>query len=76
MWLLAFSLSVPEESGVRRTLVTHDSMELTAHPFPAPRSFLLEAEQLLRDRFLFWLRHFRFQCRIIKPLLFGNAKFS
>jgi len=26
-------------------------MELAAHPFPAPRGLLLEAEQLLRERF-------------------------
>ena len=48
---LAFSLSVPVESGMRRPLVIHHSMELTAHPLPAPSSLLLEAEQLLRECF-------------------------
>jgi len=38
------SAGVPEEGGVRRPLVTHDSMELAAHPLPAPRSLLLESE--------------------------------
>ena len=52
MWpLVAFSLSVPVESGVRRSFVTHDSMKLTAQPLPAPSRLLLEAEQLLRERF-------------------------
>ncbi len=52
MWpLVAFSLSGPVESGVRRSFVTHDSMKLTAQPLPAPSRLLLEAEQLLRERF-------------------------
>ncbi len=56
------SAGVPEESGVRRTLVSHHSMELAAHPFPAPRGFRLEAEQLLRERFFF-------HCRIMYPFV-------
>ena len=36
---------------MRRPLVIHHSMELTAHLLPAPRSLLLEAEQLLRECF-------------------------
>jgi len=52
MWPpVAFSLSVPVESGVRWAFMSHHSMELTAHPLPAPRSLLLEAEQLLRECF-------------------------
>ncbi len=46
------SASIPKESGVCRTLVSHHAMELTAHSFPAPRGLLLEAEQLLTECFL------------------------
>jgi len=52
MWPRDFSGGVPEESGVGRTLMTHDSMELAAHPLPAPRSFLFEAEQFFGEFFL------------------------
>ncbi len=31
------SSGVPEESGVRWAFLAHHTMELTAHPFPAPR---------------------------------------
>ena len=40
---LGLSAGVPEEGGVGRPLVTHHSMELAAHPLPAPSSFLPEA---------------------------------
>ncbi len=49
---LDLSTGVPVESGVRRPFVTHHSMEVAAHPFPAPRSVLPEAEQLLTECFL------------------------
>ena len=48
---LDLSGGVPEESGVRRPLVTHDSMQLAAHPLPAPGRLRLEAEQLLPECF-------------------------
>ena len=46
------SAGVPEQSGVRRAFLAHHSMKFTAHSFPAPRRFLLEAEQLLTEWFL------------------------
>ena len=52
MWPLDSSAGVPEESGVCRPLVSHHSMKFTAHPFPAPGRFRLEAEQLFRECFL------------------------
>jgi len=47
-----FSDSIPEEGGVRGTLLTHHSMQFAAHSFPAPRRALLEAEQPLGECFL------------------------
>ncbi len=38
------SSGVPEESGVRRSFLTHYSMKFATHSLPAPRSLLLEAE--------------------------------
>ena len=58
MWPLDSSTGVPEESGVCWPFLAHHSMKFTAHPFPAPGRFRLEAEQLFRERFLF-------HCRII-----------
>jgi len=63
------SAGIPKESGVSRPLVAHHPMKLTAHPFPAPGSFLLEAEYLFGERFFF-------HCRIIYPFVMclgGNA---
>ena len=53
MWPLDPSTGIPKESGVGRAFLTHHAMELATHPFPAPRGLLPEAEQLLRERFLF-----------------------
>ncbi len=55
IWPLDFSTGIPEESGVRRPLVTHHAMKLAGHPLPAPRRFRLEAKQLLREWSLAWL---------------------
>ena len=63
------SAGVPEESGVRRPLVSHHSMELTAHPFPAPRGLLPEAEQLLRERLFFHCRKYQLLLHLIFPHL-------
>jgi hypothetical protein len=41
---LYFSFCVPEQSGVRGTLLAHYSMEFAAHPFPTPRGLLLKFE--------------------------------
>jgi len=62
MWPLDLSAGIPVESGVCRPLVSHHSMKLTAHLLPAPRSLLLEAEQLLRERFLFHCRILNIFC--------------
>ena len=40
---------IPEEGGVCRSLVAHHSMKFVTQPLPAPRRFLLEAEQLLTE---------------------------
>ncbi len=56
------SAGVPEESGMRRPFVSHHSMKLAAHPFPAPGRLRFEAEQLLRERFFF-------HCRIVYPFV-------
>ncbi len=68
IWPLALSFGVPEESGVRRPLVSHHSMELTAHPLPAPGRLLLEAKQFLRECFFFWRRLLCFH-RILRASL-------
>ncbi len=44
-------------------------MELTAHPFPTPNSFLLEAEQLLRERLFFHCRKYQLLLHSIFPHL-------
>ena len=46
---LDLSAGIQKESGVRRAFLAHHSMELAAHPVPAPRRFLPEAEQLLTE---------------------------
>jgi len=52
MWPLDVSAGIPKESGMRWAFLAHHSMELTAHSFPAPRRFLLEALELLIEWFL------------------------
>jgi len=51
-------------------------MKLTAHPLPAPRSLLLEAEQLLAERFLFHCRILNIFClempTFLTPLSHGD----
>ncbi len=41
---LDLSAGILKESGVRRAFLAHHSMNFTAHPLPAPGSFLLEVE--------------------------------
>ena len=49
-----FPDSIAEKGGMSGTLLTHHSMKFAAHPFPAPRRPLLEAEQSFWECFLSW----------------------